>query len=232
MNHVSMLYRVPSLGGAPTKLVEDVDTAVTLSPDDKRLAFVRIVPQAREQTIIVAGVDGTGEQKIFSDAASSFKIAAQPDPAASAPAWSPDGKRIACPVRITDTGGEYQTILGFQTEDGAAKPLTAQRWQTIGRMDWLADGSGLVAIAAEQESNLARQIWYVAYPSGEARSVRPISGSRPTRMQIAPHRSPSPIMKGWRASPGRRKERSSIRRAQAAARIYGSLMRMEAIKDN
>jgi Tol biopolymer transport system component/DNA-binding winged helix-turn-helix (wHTH) protein len=171
MNHLNMLFRVPSLGGAPTKLLEDVDTPVTLSPDDKRLAFVRIVPQARENSIIVAGVDGTGERKIFSDSTSSFKLATQPDAGATSPAWSPDGKTIACPVRITDSGGEYETILGFPAEGGAAKPLTPERWQMVGRMEWLSDGSGLVLAAAEQESAPARQIWYVSYPKGEARKV-------------------------------------------------------------
>ena len=171
MNYLSILFRVPSLGGEPTRLIDDVDTPVTLSPDDKRLAFVRISPGTKERIIVVAKVDGTSEQKIFSDSASSFKIAQKPNTRPSSPAWSPDGKTIACTVQIADSGGERQTIFGLQMEDGTFKPLTSQRWPTVARMEWLADGRGLVLAAAEQESNPAQQIWYVAYPDGEARKI-------------------------------------------------------------
>jgi len=41
MNHVGKLFQVPSLGGTPTQLIEDIDSPVTLSPDDQSLAFVR-----------------------------------------------------------------------------------------------------------------------------------------------------------------------------------------------
>jgi len=37
-----MLFKVPSLGGDSTKLMEDVDSPVTMSPDDKRVAFIRV----------------------------------------------------------------------------------------------------------------------------------------------------------------------------------------------
>src|SRR4029079_9735209 len=38
---VNSLYRVPTLGGTAKKLIEDVDSPVTFSPDGKQLAFVR-----------------------------------------------------------------------------------------------------------------------------------------------------------------------------------------------
>lgn len=167
MNHLGMLFQVPSLGGNSTKLAEDVDSPVTLSPDDKRLAFIRLNPA--ERSIIIANVDGTGERKLASStAASDFRI--EPTYVVP-PAWSPDGKIIACPVGITASGDEYQTIWGFQAETGAARPLTAERWQTLGRMEWLAAGSGIIVTAAETRGNFTQQIWYVSYPDGSTRKI-------------------------------------------------------------
>jgi WD40-like Beta Propeller Repeat len=36
-----VLYRVPVIGGSPTKVLENVTSAITFSPDGKRFAFVR-----------------------------------------------------------------------------------------------------------------------------------------------------------------------------------------------
>src|SRR4030095_930709 len=38
-NSIGTLYRVPALGGAPVKLIADVDGPITLSPDEKQMAF-------------------------------------------------------------------------------------------------------------------------------------------------------------------------------------------------
>jgi Tol biopolymer transport system component/DNA-binding winged helix-turn-helix (wHTH) protein len=167
MNRLGMLYQVPSLGGTSTKLLDDVDSPVTLSPDDKRLAFIRCFPG--ECSIFIANVDGTGERRLLSTSQTSSVRLGQTWPIP--PAWSPDGKTIAGAVGVTTTEGEYQTLWGFETESGAGKPLTSQRWQTVGRMEWLEDGSGLVTTAAEQEPNPAQQIWLVPYPQGAARKI-------------------------------------------------------------
>lgn len=58
------LYRVPMVGGTPRKLVSDVDSAVTFSPDGKRLAFMRNSNELAEAALISAESDGTNERKV------------------------------------------------------------------------------------------------------------------------------------------------------------------------
>lgn len=172
MNHLGMLFQVPSLGGAPTRLLEDVDSPVTLSPDDKRLAFIRYSPADR--SLVIANVDGSGERKLASTpqtASVRIGVTGLLPLAWIPPAWSPDGKTIACPVTITTPEGQAHTVWAFQAEDGQGHSFTPARWQTVGRMEWLADGSGLLISAADQEANPAQQIWHLSYPGGEARKV-------------------------------------------------------------
>jgi Tol biopolymer transport system component/DNA-binding winged helix-turn-helix (wHTH) protein len=167
MNHVGTLFQVSSLGGVSTKLIEDVDSVVTLSPDDKHLAFIRGSPGLR--SIVIANVDGTGERKL---ASTNQTDAVRIGPNwMIPPAWSPDGKIIVCPVAVTGADGEYQTIWAFQLADGAGRALTADRWVMLGRMEWLSDGTGLMATAADQEANPAQQVWFVPYPRGASRKV-------------------------------------------------------------
>ncbi len=61
---LSTLYQISVLGDSQRKLMEDVDSAITFSPDGKRLAFVRGYASKGEDSLIVANVDGTQEQKL------------------------------------------------------------------------------------------------------------------------------------------------------------------------
>jgi Tol biopolymer transport system component/DNA-binding winged helix-turn-helix (wHTH) protein len=165
------LYRMSILGGAASKLIEDIDSPVTLSPDGKQLAFVRGYPGEDEFALIVANADGTGEQRL---AVRKVRFFVTP----GGPAWSPDGKRLAW-VNDSDAGGLI--VLVVSVEDGAQTFLTAQRWSQIGRLAWLSDGSGLIMTATEQGSasfccgpspaRSAQQVWYLSYPGGEPRRI-------------------------------------------------------------
>ena len=58
------LYQVPTLGGASRKIIEDVTSPVTLSPDGTRLAFLRTNFPRGETALVVANADGAGERQV------------------------------------------------------------------------------------------------------------------------------------------------------------------------
>ena len=154
------LYQVSVLGGAPKKIMSDVDSPVTFSPDGKRFAFTRGEPVTGAWSLIIANADGTGERRVATRQTPQFY---------EVPAWSPDGKSIACSAGDALVG-KVMTVVVVNPENGTEKPMTADKWLGVTQIGWLPDGSGLVMIAADQESRLS-QLWHLSYPDGAARRL-------------------------------------------------------------
>jgi Tol biopolymer transport system component len=161
----SGLYRVPVLGGAPAKLVDDVDSSPTFAPDGRQMAYVRGNPDRNETTLVVAGPDGSGERTLATlhGPRERFTLPA-------GPSWSPDGKRIVGSVSVADGDGEYQELMDVRVSDGAVHYITNRRWLQIGRTAWQANGRRVLAIAADRETTLA-QVWSIDYPGGGATRI-------------------------------------------------------------
>ena len=161
----SALYRVPALGGVPIKLLADVHSPITLSPDGGRLAFVR--ESRDESALMIANADGSDPRKLAARPITDyFKI----------PAWSPDGQVIACSAGSGDPYDIHNSIVAVQVEDGTQKPLGPQKWAWTRWVEWLADGSGLL-ITARDSHEAQNQIWHISYPGGAVRRLT--SDSKP-----------------------------------------------------
>lgn len=163
-NNVSgALFQVPSLGGIPRKILSDLISPVTLSPDGKRIAFIRNNEAVSgEDQLIVANADGSDEHKLAGRRVDKWFNSGGCD-------WSPDAKVIACPGG-SYTGGYHTCVIMIDIASGAQTELTQQKFSDMGRVSWLSDGSGMVVNAAAIGSQLS-QLWLVAYPSGEARRI-------------------------------------------------------------
>jgi len=157
------LYRVPMVGGTPRKLIADVDSAVTFSPDGRRFAFMRNSNERAEVALMTADSDGSNERTVaVRKRESGFTF--------EAPAWSPDGKQIAAAI---GQGGLYgrQRIEVVAVDTGRETPVGTQAWWFLGRMGWLPEGRGLVFVARESTSSTNAQIWQMDFPSGDVRRV-------------------------------------------------------------
>ncbi|MEJ7847842.1 MAG: hypothetical protein WKF92_07140 [Pyrinomonadaceae bacterium] len=162
-----VLFKMPLVGGSPKKIVDDISTPISFSPDGRQFAFAR--NSDTENALIIANADGTEERK----------IAARPSGTGSfgnffqgGTAWSPDGRKILSIARGLETDRGHYNIVEVPVEGGPERPLTSRNFFQIQRLAWLADGSGLLMTAAEQASDFqAAQIWHVSYPDGETRKI-------------------------------------------------------------
>ncbi|MBV9926200.1 MAG: protein kinase [Acidobacteria bacterium] len=159
------LYRVPALGGSVTPIRRGVAGGVGVSQDGKRLAFVLADAKVARETLYVSNDDGTNERAVTArDYPEHFS-------AAVAPAFSPDGQRVAFLVETSDANGFFLKALEAETEGGAQRELTpGKRWSDVGQLVWLADGSALL-LSGMDETISMRQLWRVAYPAGVASRV-------------------------------------------------------------
>ena len=159
----SNLYQIPALGGSPKKLISNVGSAVTFSPDGQQLAFIRNFPNDGEDAVITAGANGGGERKVAVRKLPNFFRSLS---------WSPDGKTIVCGAgSFVPTYNTY--VVEVSIETGREKQIGSQSWMFMGQVAWLGDGLGLILGASEKESGSfdAQQIWYLSYPEGQARRI-------------------------------------------------------------
>jgi eukaryotic-like serine/threonine-protein kinase len=154
------LYRIPMVGGTAKKLIEAVDTAVSFSPDGKEFVFRRWSNERREAVLYIADAESNREREL---------AAIKAPEGFSDPAWSPDGKTIACAAGHS-SGGLNMYVVTVQVADGSIKQLSNERWRWIGQMAWLADSSALMMVGSQSPAT-PYQIWQISFADGKARKI-------------------------------------------------------------
>ena len=155
------LYRVPVLGGQPQKLITDIDTDISFSPDGKMFTFAVFNNHEGQYRLVIASLEGTAERDLATGSLSAPVFD---------PAWSPDGKTIVCTVR--QTGNALSGLLAIDVATGRQKLFFKFDTARLSRPVWLPDGTGILVLSSDQSSNFTeQQITLVSYPEGKPRSV-------------------------------------------------------------
>lgn len=157
----STLYQVPTLGGTPKKILENLIGAISFSPDGKRFAFFRPSPEGNHYLLFTANFDGTEEKQIAERK--------RPNHFNGSLSWSPDGKTILCPAFETEGGFHYE-FIAVNLTSGEMKAIRSLNWQSAESIVWLPDGNSFLFLG-QNENSAANQIWQIFYPSGEARQI-------------------------------------------------------------
>ena len=155
------LYRAPVLGGTPQKLVTDIDSNLSLSPDGKRFVYmVANDPKAGEYRLIIRSVEGSEEKDLASG-----PIREQ----LSDVAWSPDGKTIVS--TMNQPGDAISGVVAIDVETGRRKLFVTSKKEYFSRPEWLPDGRGLLVLG-DDAFGAHTQIFVISYPEGK---VSPLS---------------------------------------------------------
>jgi Tol biopolymer transport system component len=156
------LYKIPVLGGAVKRLIAEVDTRVTLSPDGRQLAFVRNHAGGDDSKVLVANEDGSGEREVAAHKMPFVFVS---------PAWSPDGRTIGTVVFDAETDRFWSNVVEIPAQGGRERTLTSkEQWAWNGDLAWLSDGRGLVVNT--QNLGKPKQIEYL---SPTEMKLRPIT---------------------------------------------------------
>ena len=157
------LYRVPVLGGTPTKILESLDGPISFAPDGKHFVLVRgNHPKPGNSALVISNLEGTEQRDLV--------VKTVPERFTpiffTGPSWSPDGKLIASTV--ARLGGPSR-VMAYSVADGTEQQLTTQTWFFAARVQWLPDMTGLLVVAGGGARD--SQQWFISYPEGKARAV-------------------------------------------------------------
>jgi len=159
-NSVTRLVRMPVIGGVPAELTTNIDSAVTLSPDGRQLAFLR--RGGGQSSIVITDADGRNERTLASrkrpENFSGYGLS-----------WSPDGKNIA--VSASEDENKPHEVLAISVADGTAKKIGNHDWGFVSNLVWQSDASGLLSIVRNSPIARRSSVWFIPYPDGEPRKV-------------------------------------------------------------
>ena len=161
------LCKVSTLGGSSRKLISNVDTPVSFSPQGDRMTFVRISKPTGSTSLIISNSEGGEERNVAT--LKEPQLFSHGGYYSSGPAWSPDGQVIAVPA-FSVTDNSHREVVIVSVADGKLETIRSQSWSVIEKVVWLADGSGFLMNAADTQSP-SLQIWFVTYPQGVARRI-------------------------------------------------------------
>ncbi|HSG01613.1 MAG TPA: protein kinase, partial [Vicinamibacterales bacterium] len=156
------LFQVPVLGGGARKILEDIDTPPSFSPDGREFAFLRGFPDTGGTAIMLADADGGNERELA-------RRTLPQDFMLDGVAWSPDGRVIVAPGTNRET--LEASIVVVDAESGAETTLGTHDWQAVHFFAWLPDGRTLLVNAHEGGGESSTQIWAVSYPDGTVTRV-------------------------------------------------------------
>jgi len=161
------LYGMSILGGRAQKILDGIDSGVTFSPDGKKIAYVRAENTAGESSLVVANADGSDIRVLAKRRApQSFY-----PPIFTAPAWSPDGKRIAAALMERPTADvNRSSVIEVDAATGQERVISSG-WVVTQQVAWMPDGSGLIVVGEYHRNQSNPQLWFLPMPSGEPRPI-------------------------------------------------------------
>jgi serine/threonine protein kinase/Tol biopolymer transport system component len=137
------LFRASVLRGSPDrKIIDDIDSPASVSPEGQRLAYIRGNAERQSSEVHIADIDGSHDRV----------LTANPLPryfSDSGVAWSNDGKQIFA--------GEFdehlKVFLGsIDVSNGKRRVLSPPNWSWMGRISLLSDRETLIFPVTPTES--------------------------------------------------------------------------------
>jgi len=147
------LYAMPTGGGPARRLVKDIDSPVSFSPDGHSFVYTRGIPSRNAVEVRIASVDGS-TNRLLATVPNTY---AGFQPGAT---WSPDGRTIAVPLQHFGGAPRYALYTVDVTSGRVAQLKPSPSF--IGRALWLPEGDSFLTVLGDRQKR--GQLWSVSYP--------------------------------------------------------------------
>lgn len=158
---IGILYRIPTLGGKPMRLIDGVNGGLIVSPDGERLAFVRRDTATGKNAIVIANNDGANEGILAQFASNQSVLSLD---------WAPDDLSLAYVLKTREVDREFWTVEEISVNGDPMGRIGERSPAQIRTVKWMPDKSGFIMNAVDATTGLG-QIWYMAYPDGNTRRI-------------------------------------------------------------
>ena len=157
----SGIFQISRFGGTAKLVAEDVWTQFGLSPDNRRIAFVRYFANQNRYVLIIKNLDSGEEREVLSRIFPEFPAFN------SSPSWSPDGKLIA--LTIQDRAKLLSQLVIIDEEKGTEKAVELEGFKQIEEVVWLPDRENII-VSANNEGKFM-QLWKVEITTGFSQRI-------------------------------------------------------------
>jgi eukaryotic-like serine/threonine-protein kinase len=163
VQRATSLWRVPFLGGTPKLILDRVTMPIGWSPDGTHMAFVRPGSKTLGSDLVIANSEGQDQRVLVSRTfPATFVTTSLAGATVVAPAWSPDGRRIALIQRLGEDVREMGVAV-FDVSTGQDQIVNV-RGDVPQGLGWLDPSALVVGQALEQGT--ASQLWRISFPEG------------------------------------------------------------------
>ena len=164
-NETVNVYRLPTVGGTPVKILNDADDGLSISPNGSRISFVRHngKVQPAEVYLTLADLDGTNDKRILTlkNPEEIYNVA-----------WSSDGRTLA--IGLDEQHEGSRNAISIVSAQGGPENRLLHHTIQFG-MTWLPDGSGLLISTPGPEHaeilGAASQLWTLSIPDAKLRRI-------------------------------------------------------------
>ncbi|MBX7174683.1 MAG: DPP IV N-terminal domain-containing protein [Pyrinomonadaceae bacterium] len=153
------VFQVSRFGGEARKILENSWSSIGLSPDGKKLSFVRYFPNEAKWVLFIRDLQNGEDKQIFerSSPDSIYRT--------GFPAWSPDSKKIVTVAQEKPAS----TIYVIDAETGNSEKQNTPRFVQIEQTIWNSQGNAIFLVGREKDRFF--QLWKLYYPSGETQRI-------------------------------------------------------------
>lgn len=153
------IYKMPIRGGIPERIITNTEGWISISPDDRKISFVRC-PRRDEEYCSLWTADSIGGNE--------KRLAARPRPIRIADnEISPDGTRIAFASGQSRNQANEFRLMEIPIDGGEEREITSERFFNIRGLTWLPDRSGML-ITASRIPNKYFRIWWLSATNGNS----------------------------------------------------------------